>query len=340
MSYRKLLEKLEAADFSDLEVIGLPDGSVDNYCRIEKGENDYIQERGEALSFIENNPEASLNLIPERVEPGGKSVNMSIQADALGAETAHYGFLDHEVFQKLEFETCSMGEPADVTICEFDDGSLLTARITEELRHWSLDELREFGNLEEILSAELLNCANHSNIKSMTQELEKIAELEPNIEVFNFDPGGLKTLKQEEIKKMFEVLSKISESCEVIVHANSEEAETAAEIYGLEGTKSEKIDKIQEETGVDAYILHDKERAIAGTEEDIIEVENLEAEDLETRTGAGDRFDAAVGLARTAGWNRRESLALGNMSAIHYLEENETGTPEQIREKIREKTRD
>lgn len=110
---------------------------------------------------------------------------MSIQTNSLGVETVHYGFLNHEVFEELDFKTFSMGEPADVTICEFEDGSLLTARLNEKMINWSLEDLEQFpGTVQEKFSADLINCANHSNIHSMNQELEKIensAEETPNL---------------------------------------------------------------------------------------------------------------------------------------------------------------
>lgn len=337
MSYRKLLERLEAADLSELDAIGLPDGSVDSYCQIEKKRNEYIQTREEAVDFIENNPEASLNLIPRRAEPGGKSVNMSIQTDALGAETTHYGFLDHRVLEELDFEIFSMGEPAEVTICEFEDGSLSTARLNEGMIKWSLEDLQPFpGTVQEKFSADLINCANHSNIHSMNQELEKIAELEPEAKVFNFDPGSLQTVRESKVRRMFGALSDIEDSCEVIVHANREELETVADTLDIEGSKGEKLQEVKEKTGISAYVLHGKDEAVAGTVQGVIEVENFEASRLRTRTGAGDRFDAAVGLGRAAGWSWEEALGLGNISAIHYLEENESGTPEQLRDKLME----
>lgn len=338
MVYEQLVERLRNTDFSELEAIGLPDGSVDNYCRIKKGENEFIQTRAEAVEFIENNPEASLNLISERVEPGGKSVNMSIQTNNLGAETRHYGFLDHEIFEELEFKTFSMGEPADVTICEFKDGSLLTAQLNEEMINWNLEHLKQFpGTVKEKFSADLINCANHSNIRTMNRELEDIADLEPDTKVFNFDPGSLKTVDDSDIRRMLKALSEIDENCEVLVHVNTEELETTADIYGIEGTEGEKLQGVKEKTGISAYILHDKDAAIAGTDRGVVEVENFEADRLKTRTGAGDRFDAAVGLARAKGWNWELALALGNTSAVHYLEENESGTPKQLADEILEK---
>ena len=58
---------------------------------------------------------------------------------------------------------------------------------------------------------------------------------------------------------------------------------------------------------------------------------------IETRTGAGDRLDAGVSAGRAAGWNWEESLAIGNLCAVKYVENNETADPETIRKQVEDK---
>jgi hypothetical protein len=334
MVYRKVIEKLD--ELEDLKAVGFPDGSIDTYIDLEKGKEGEIKDRLEVAERIQENSSASFRALPNRIEPGGKSFNMSAQHSALGLETSHYGFLDHKVFEQIDFKIYSMGSPAEVTIAEFDNGSLLIAEHNPELIEWELEDLREFGDLDEILSADIVCCANWATVKSMNSELEKISG-KISARVFSFDPGNLEGIDGSKIREMFEALEKISDKCEVLVHANTDEVEKTAEIYGLKGEINEKIDRIQQKTGVDAYILHDKQKAVAGTERGVIEVENLVTDHVETRTGAGDRFDAGVSAGRTAGWNWEESLALGNLCAVQYVENNETATPETIRKQVEDK---
>jgi hypothetical protein len=334
MVYREVIEKLD--ELEDLKAVGFPDGSIDTYIDLEKGKEGEIKDRLEVAERIQENSSASFRAVADRVEPGGKSFNMSAQCSALGLETSHYGFLDHKVFEQIDFKIYSMGSPAEVTIAEFDNGSLLIAEHNPELIEWELEDLREFGDLDEILSADIVCCANWATVKSMNSELEKIVgKISAN--VFSFDPGNLEGINGSKIREMFEALEKISDKCEVLIHANTDEVEKTAELYGLKGEINEKIDQIQQKTGVDAYILHDKQKAVAGTERGVIEVENLVTDHVETRTGAGDRFDAGVSAGRTAGWNWEESLALGNLCAVQYVENNETASPETIRKQVEDK---
>ncbi|MFQ3275189.1 MAG: hypothetical protein ACI9LV_000291 [Candidatus Nanohaloarchaea archaeon] len=335
MVYNEIVEKL--GELEQLTAVGFPDGSVDTYVQMMKGKSGRITDRHEVAKKIEENSSASFRVTPERREPGGKSFNMSLQCDSLGLETAHYGYLNNSIFNHTGFQTYSMGTPADVTIAEFENGSLLLSEETPELTEWKLEDLKKFNKLEEVLSADVICCANWTSIHHMTSELEKIAEEKIEAEVFSFDPGNLTDIESDRIKEMFTALEKISERSEVQVHANSDEVKRTAEIYGIEGETSQKINQVQETTGIDAYILHDKYRAVAGTEEGVVEVENLVTDHVETRTGAGDRFDAGVSAGRAAGWSWEESLALGNLCAVQYVENNKTATPETIRKQVEEK---
>ncbi|MFQ3308354.1 MAG: sugar/nucleoside kinase (ribokinase family) [Candidatus Nanohaloarchaea archaeon] len=338
MPYQKIIEKID--DLEELSAVGFPDGSVDNYCRFEKGKGRYMESKDEVAERIESNDSSSFRLEREKQEPGGKSLNMSMQCNSLGLDTAHYGFLDHELLENLDFETYSMGEPAQVTIGEFEQGSILLAHENKELVDWSLESMKQFsGDIAELISADVVGCANWIGLRHMNEELKEIAGLDFEAEVFNFDPGNLTDVRPEIVREMFETLEKLSEDYQVLVHANTDEVETTAEIYGIEGSIEEKINLIQEQTGVTAYILHNKPRAVAGTEEGRFEVENLVTEHIETRTGAGDRFDAGVASARAAGWRWEESLALGNLCAVHYVENNETATPSDLREQVEDKVK-
>jgi sugar/nucleoside kinase (ribokinase family) len=339
MLYQRIIGKID--ELEELSAVGFPDGSVDNYCRFEKGKGRYMGSKDEVAERIENNDSSSFRLEREKQEAGGKSVNMSIQCNSLGLDTTHYGFLDHELLENLDFETYSMGEPAQVTIGEFEHGSILLAHENKELVDWNLDSMKQFpGDLSGMLSADVVCCANWISLRHMNEELKEIAELDFEAEVFNFDPGNLADVRPEIVKDMFETLGKLSEDYQVLVHANTDEVETTAEIYGIEGSIEEKINRIQEQTGVNAYVLHNKPRAVAGTEEGIFEVENLVTEQVETRTGAGDRFDAGVASARAAGWSWEESLALGNLCAVHYVENNETSTPSDLRKQVEDKVKE
>ncbi len=336
MPYQKITDKLE--ELEELTSVGFPDSSVDTYCRFEKGKDGYMQSKEEVRERIENNDSSSFRLEPGKRQAGGKSLNMSIQCHKLGVKTTHYGFLEHELLDDLEFETYSMGEPAKVTVAEFDHGSILLAQESKELVDWSFESMKDFpGGISEMISADVVCCANWISLHHMSQALKELLEIDFEPEVFNFDPGNLLDVQPEIVRDMFNTLGKLAEDHQVLVHANTDEVETTAEIYGIEGSLEEKVNKIQSETGVTGYILHNKPRAIAGTENGLFEVENLVTENVATRTGAGDRFDAAVASARAAGWTWREALALGNLCAVHYVEKDETANPEDLRNQVKKK---
>lgn len=336
MPYHKIKDKL--SDIQGFDAVGFPDGSVDRYFNLLTGKEEEIRTRAEFARLVRENPSCSFRLELKRKEPGGQTVNMSIQSHSLGAETSHYGMLDHSIRQELDFSVVAIGEPTEVDIFEMREGSINLAEPSEDLKSWSLDDL-ETEHLEELLSADIVNTGNWVSIRSMTESLRKLSTYEDDWRVFNFDAGDLTETDKEDILKLFQVLARLKEStdAEVIVHANTEEFDRVAEVYGLEGKPVEKVQELRDKTGVTAYIVHDKQRAFAGTPEGTIEVENLETLEVGTRTGAGDRFDAAAGCARAAGWDWDETLALGNTCAVNYVESNETASLKDVREQIETK---
>lgn len=335
MPYNQIINKLN--ELKELSAVGFPDGSIDTYCRVEKGKKHYIQSKKEVLERIREMDDTSFRFETRRKEPGGKSVNMSIQCHNLGLSTTHYGFMDSPVFENLDFDYFSMGSPAELTICEFDDGSLLLAKENEELANWNFEMMEDIADLPDDLSADVICCANWISLHHMNEELRDLLKMDFEANVFNFDPGSLTDVRPEIARDMFETLGKLADDYDVLVHANTDEVEKVAEIYDLEGNIETKVEKIQKETEVTAYILHDKSRAVAGTDTGLFKVENIETNHVETQTGAGDRFDAAVAAGRAADWTWEESLALGNICAVQYVENNVTATPSLIRKQIREK---
>ncbi|MFB6114897.1 MAG: hypothetical protein ABEK04_01285 [Candidatus Nanohalobium sp.] len=140
------------------------------------------------------------------------------------------------------------------------------------------------------------------------------------------------------MRELFEVLGLINTGFEVIVHVNTEEMNAVAASLNIEGSKREKARKVQEKADIEAFVLHEKPSAIAGTSEGLVEVENLETSQVSTFSGGGDRFDAAFGLGRAAGLSWRECLALGNICAVNYIELNRTAGIEDVKRQLEQKS--
>lgn len=331
--YTAVMEKIDALEGS---AVCFPDGSVDTYHRVLDGHKGVLKDKSEMIERLRQG-RSDFKLVAKRKEPGGVSVNMASQSSGLGLETRFFGHADDRVFDQLGFEINSLGAPAEVTVCEFDDGDVLFAKESQELLNWKLEDLSDDEALENILSQDLICCANWASIPSMKEELNRIIELEPDAELFNFDPGPLINIDQGRINELFEFLGLLDKTVEVVVHASTEELETVAEALDVEGSEKEKMRKIREKSGITAYVLHDKPKALAATKEEVYRVENVITENQSTFSGAGDRFSAAVGAAVVSGWDWKEALALGNICAVHYIEENSTAGKEDIRDQINSK---
>lgn len=330
--YKSLEKKLE--DLLDVSAVAFPDGSVDTYFQVLEGKKNAVKSRKEVGKQVMEHRSSDFKLLPKRREPGGIAVNMGVQIDKLGADTKLFGHLDHPVLQDLDIPKESLGEPAKVWITEFEDGDILLARENQEILNWELSELEP---VEVNLSADLICCGNWSSIPEMTEQLRKFHKKEIEGKVFNLDPGSIVKTEKESLRELFNVLGLINTSFEVIVHVNTEEMNAVANSLNIEGDKREKVNKVQEKADIEAFVLHEKPSAIAGTPEGLIEVKNLETSHVSTFSGGGDRFDAGFGLARSAGFTWEESLALGNICAVNYIESNRTAGISDIKTQLSRK---
>lgn len=332
--YLRVVEKLP--EIQDVSAVALPDGSIDRYHEVLEGHHGRISKKDEFVRRLKAGTD-NYRLVLQRTEPGGIAVNMALQGQSLGLDIKLYGHLDHSVLTGLGMETESMGEPARVTICSFDDGELVLVHESQDILNWSLDELGTGEELKRQLSADLICCANWASIPGMTDDLEVFRNLEPDAELFSFDPGPLLNAREDGIESLFNALGMLDEEIDVIVHANIEELEKVSDAINAGGSEEERIKEVREEAGISAYVLHDKPRAAAATREGFFEVENIETERVRTSCGAGDRFDMALSAGLVKGWSWEEALALGNLCAVHYVENNSTATREDIRKQVKKK---
>lgn len=333
--YSRIVGKLE--ELENTSVVAFPDGSIDTYCKVCKGKHSVITRREEFIDEL-GRKERSFRFIPNRVEPGGQAPNMGLQASKLGADTRIIGHLDSPVFDQVDAEKISLGEPAKVNICAFDDGDIIFARETQDILRWDIDRLEsKVDDAEEALTADLVCCANWASIPRMQEQLEKMRYMDFKCEVFSFDPGNLTRTGKDRVEELFDALGMLNLEHDVIVHTNTEELEAAAKMFDITGSEKEKLEGLREKAAVEGYVLHDKPKALASTTSGIYRVANLEADRVSTHTGAGDRFDVAVGIGRAAGWSWEEALALGNLCAVQYVENSQTAERQDLEKQVKDK---
>lgn len=348
MAYDELVDHLQTEP-PELSVAAFPDGSVDTYYRALDGD-ERVETRTEFCSVLARDRD-SIRLRRRQQATGGQSVNMAKQAHALYDEVTLAGHLDDPVFADLPFTTVSLGEPATVSILLFDDGDLMLAEESQDIREWGVEDLRAAARklvpgfegeetdedpLTTLVDVDLLCSANWNAFHGLVETFEAIADARAATRaddtedtnengVFVFDPGALGGLSDERLRTLLDGLGVLEPTFRTVLAANDVEIEGLAAVAGAEdGDCETQLAHIRDEAGISGVVAHMENRAVAATDDGIVEVANLDTSRVATVTGAGDRFTAGMGHGLAAGWGWGPSLALGNTCASYHVVHGET----------------
>lgn len=330
MSYDELADAL-ASDDGERTITAFPDGSVDVYYTAYDAHGERIEDRETFAERLVEDPPA-FPVTRESTEPGGQAVNMAVQADALGDRTSLFGHLDDPVLDDLGFEATSMGEPSRVEVYPMDDDVLFAER-SEELADWELEDLRAAAeDFEGALAADAVCCGNWPSTPGLTGAFRELADSSIDGAVLAFDPGPISIRSEEATRELFDALSAIEGTYDVVLSVNGSELRTATDVVvdgagGREGAVA-----LREATGVTGVVLHTAGEALAATSNGVIGVANRSVDEPARETGAGDRFTAGLAHALARDWDWELALALANACGAHYVGTARTADREALRE--------
>lgn len=311
-------------------VTAFPDGSVDYFYDVFGGDG-RVRRREEFTEAVASGRTAAFTLQRTAVEPGGHAVNMAAQAHLLGDDVALVSHLDDQVFEDLPFETRSMGDPARVAIHGFEDGDVLTVEPSSDIEEWSLAAFQAVTGerFHPLLSADVVFCTNWTTFDAIPEAFAELAAMDIDGGHFVFDPGDVAARSEAEIRGLFDALTDLTESYDVVLAANGEETRSLAATVDNDSPNSvdleTSLDALRETADVSAAVVHEADVAVASTSEGRIRVENFDVEPVRN-TGGGDRFDAGLAHALARGWSWEDALRLGNACASYYVASGDSGT--------------
>ena len=338
MGYDELLDRL-AEEPDGRRVTALPDGSVDAFYAVYGPDGDRIGTRDAFGEFVADDDLTTLPIEHVGDEPGGQAVNMAIQADALGDRVTLFGHLDDSAFDDLGFDAVSMGDPTRVVVYPFDDEDLMLSEDSEDVADWTIDELRTASDAwRDHLAADAVCWGNWVSVDRPAEALAAVADEPIDGGTFVIDPGPITVRDPETVKTTFGALAGLVDSYEeVVVSVNREELAYAADALSVDADEpAGMLDGLRAEIGVGAAVLHAAPKAAAATASGEFAVPNLEVDEPVRRTGAGDRFGAALASALARGWGVETALALGNCCASFSVATGRAGDRGELREYLRE----
>lgn len=231
-------------DIGPVPVCALPDGSRDTHVHVFDSADRVTSRDDFAVRLAAG--ERAFRLVEQRRAAGGQSVNMARQAHALGAATTLFGHTD----ATFPFETVPLGEPADVTVCDFDDGDLMLAAESDDLLNCDADRLREAGAFDRRPDCWLV--ANFASLPGLPNVLDSLPE-----GLATLDTGpitGIGTPRAERLRAVADART--------VVSANRAESEALA--AALDTT----VEALRRELGVRAFVVHERERAVGFSDRD------------------------------------------------------------------------
>ncbi|WP_435097579.1 carbohydrate kinase family protein [Halarchaeum sp. P4] len=320
------------ADAADVSVTCLPDGSVDRRYEVEDASGD-VESREDLGERIATGHAKSFLVDHEDTEPGGQSVNAARQAQALGADTALYGHLDHAVFDDLECETHSMGQPADVAVFEFVDDAVMFTEESPDIADWALADLeRAVDDFGVPFEADAVVWTNWASVQAGTLALEELAERDVGGGWLVVDPGDVTLCEERAVAPFLDALAALDD-WRVAVSVNDEElaflAEAVTEAGEGPAEQSGRLSVLHELADLEVAVLHGEDEAVAVDSSGVTRCPNLPVS-ASRYTGAGDRFSAGLAYALAADWPIVDALTLGNACATFYVTHAVTGGREAL----------
>lgn len=263
-------------------------------------------------------------------EPGGQAVNLARQAHALGADTRLYGHL--EGLPSFPFEARSMGAPAEIRVWQFTDGDLVIAEGSEDVRAWSLADLRAAaGDLDRVADADAVCWTNWVSVPGAAESVTEFAtETDGDGAWFLADPGDVVGSDRDWFEAFRQAFEAVGGSYRAVLSVNPAELRAFATAFDAEestdGGTDEEVDgvramarEVRDATDATAVVSHGVDRAVAATPQGIAAAPNRNLASWARKTGGGDRFDAGLVYALSVGWGWDDALALGNACASRYV---------------------
>lgn len=340
MSYERLQSRL-ADGLECQDILTLPDGSVDRYYAVTDARGDRIATLDAFTELLEGGEVRSLRLVPDDVRAGGEAVNTASQVHALGQTPELYGHLDDSELGPFPFPVVSMGVPATVHVLAFDREEIMLSVESPDILSWTLADLFAAAAVapDNWVDDGVVVIQNWVGFPRMTDALRDLMEVDLGEATVVFDPGDVTGAPADALEALCDALLAVGDGETVVLTANGGEIENIAATLGVDADDALPESRLREALDIKAVVRHEEARSVAATDT-VTTVENLGAERVARRTGAGDRFDGGLAVGLAAGLPWAETLALGNVCATYYVESDQTATTVDILELLESRSTD
>ena len=342
-------QKLLPQEPSGGDVIFGFDGYVDNIRQVKASKDDEVGERistlddfgKEITSSAAANSSLSIPWMQKQQQTGGHVSHLARVYQGLDFDTTLLGMCGDpllDIFEK-EFSECtiySLGQPGITDAIEFDDGKiLLTENGDAAPLNWeSLQSRVETPTLvNELNGVRLFGIGYWSAIPGLADVLDGLRKnvfpkLSDAPEHVLIDPANVRRLDRQKLNEMVTATHKLSEIVDLTVSANRVETKILAAKMGssASGTLMADARTAFDLLGVDRFVGHSTTESVVVSERGTGRVLVETVDSPQSVTGAGDHFNAGVGLGLIENLPDDAAVALGNTLAHEFVQTGETPT--------------
>ncbi|HEU5116390.1 MAG TPA: PfkB family carbohydrate kinase [Isosphaeraceae bacterium] len=282
---------------------------------------------------------SNYELVVRRQKLGGNGPIMAHALACLGLDVTYIGSLGypeiHPVFREFaeKARVLSIAEAGHTDALEFDDGKIMLGKY-ESLRSLNWTSLVERVGLESftrlVRESTFVGLVNWTMLPEMSRIWERMIEevvprlngARPSLFVDLADP---EKRTPQDIRSALALLTRFSESFEVLLGLNLKEAMEVAAVLNLPipvdpeaqvGTLSASL---RERLTLNCVVIHPRRAAAAATAEEVARFEGPFVSHPKISTGAGDHFNAGFCLGRILGLDLEESLCAGVACSGYYV---------------------
>ena len=249
-----------AAETRPRSVTALPDGSVDSYYEVYGDRAERIASAGDFGERVGESDNSSVQLSRTARAPGGQAVTMARQTHALGDDATLFGHLDDPIFDDLDFEAHSMGEPGAVHVLEFEADEVLLADNSADVTDWRLADLDAVADdADAALTPEAVCCGNWISVENLSADLRTLAGRSLDGDWFLLDPGTVAAAEPDRVRTLADALRALADAYDVVVSANRPELRAAVDALAPAASTDDDADvaaAVREGTGATAVVLH------------------------------------------------------------------------------------
>lgn len=350
------LEKAKGALSRKRAWVGM-DGFIDHIVKVVKtrqGAGEHFTSYTSIKSFSADIQAAegknlNLELYPKMHKVGGNGPLLAETLTRFGIATRYVGNLGipmDSIFKDFAQQTScvSLGEPGQTHALEFEDGKILLGYThpLDQINTTNLEKRYPQKQwMEDWATSDVIAIQNWTMIYHLNDLLKETLRWLPSLpernRLFFFDLADPSKRSREDLMELLQLLPQFRQRGKVVLACNHHEAQILASMYHLtlpelsllKANNYRDFEVLRAKIGIDELVFHCRSVAVSVNEQQTVAVPALQAKRTTCLTGSGDHFNGGYLCGQLLNFNLAQSLLLGHISSVFYIENGHSSSLEE-----------